>query len=29
MLEYTILIQYDKSDNIYVSSIPEPVMYAG
>jgi len=23
MLEYTILIQYDKSDNIYVASIPE------
>ena len=23
MLEYSILIQYDKSDNIYVASIPE------
>ena len=23
MLEYSILIQYDKSDNIYIASIPE------
>ena len=23
MREYSILIQYDKSDNIYVASIPE------
>ena len=23
MLGYTIIIQYDKSDNIYVASIPE------
>jgi len=23
MLEYDILIQYDKGDNIYVASIPE------